>query len=72
MRSLTFKYALKSIFYSKRKSLLIAFLYFVSTVFFTVEALSLYNYQINSSRQLDNTFGIHDGIFLCETSQAAN
>ena len=72
MRSLTFRYALKSIFYSKRKSLLIAFLYFVSTVFFTVEALSLYNYQINSSRQLDNTFGIHDGIFLCETLQAAN
>ena len=72
MKSLTFKYALKSIFFGKRKSLLTAFLYFVSTVFFVVEALSLYNYQINSSRQLDNTFGIHDGIFLCDTLQAAD
>lgn len=71
MRALIFRYAVKSIFYGKKKSLLIAFLYFVSTVFFVVEALSLYNYQINSSRQLDNTFGIHDGIFLCDTLQAA-
>lgn len=71
MSSLTLRYALKSILFSKKKSLLTAFLYFISTAFFVVEALSLYNYQINSSRRLDNTFGVHNGIFLCETAEAA-
>lgn len=69
MRSLIFRYALKNVIYNKKKSFLTAFLYFISTVFFIVEALSLYNYQISSSRRLDNTFGVHDGIFLCSASE---
>lgn len=70
--NLILRLAFKSIACEKKKSMLIGFLYFVSAAFFTAEAFVLCNYGISSALRLDNTFGVHDGIFLCGTEAAVD
>lgn len=61
----TLRYALKSIKFNKLKSVGAALICFVCVAFFAAEALLLWNIKINNTRTLDNTFGIHNGIFAC-------
>lgn len=61
----TIQYAIKNIKFNKLKSIGAVLICFACVAFFAAEALSLWNFKIRNSRTLDNTFGIHNGIFAC-------
>ncbi len=61
------RYALKNISFFKAKSIAMALVCFVCAAFFTYEALSLQSFKLENDTALDNTFGVHDGIFACDT-----
>lgn len=65
----TFFHALKSIKFNKARSIGAALICFVCAAFFTAEALALRNFKTGNTRALDNSFGIHNGIFACNSEQ---
>lgn len=66
---LMFFHALKSIKFKKLRSIGAALVCFVCAAFLTAEALSLWSFKTGNTRALDNAFGVHNGIFACNSEQ---
>lgn len=72
MIALAVRYALKSIKFNKLKSIGTALICLVCASFFVSETLSMQSFKINNTRALDETFGIHNGIFACDSETLSN
>lgn len=67
MINLAVRYALKNIKFNKLKSIGTALICLVCASFFVLETMSMQSFKINNTRALDETFGIHNGIFACNS-----
>lgn len=67
MINLAVRYALKNIKFNKMKSIGTALICLVCASFFVLETLSMLSFKANNTRALDETFGIHNGIFACNS-----
>lgn len=67
MINLVVRYALKYIKFNKLKSIGAALICLVCASFLVLETLSVQSFKINNTRDLDETFGTHNGIFACDS-----
>lgn len=63
--SVIFSFVKKHLAHYRKLSLIMAFLYAFSAFFFVTEALAICSYYTSNQKQLDDIFGVHDGVFLC-------
>lgn len=65
-----FHYVLRNLNYNKKNSVLTLVLYFFATLFFITQTLILLCWNIQNRVRIENTYGVHDGVFALSDESA--